>query len=203
MPLNEILAPVYIKGKYATPVFPTGHAFRLYFATGCSFSVGASGDEENWRLHEGATDHGAVSGIVHEVFTRAVGTLPSGSSVTQIELYHSIPAAPNVLDHLNPLPSGNSYGSGAGVASAYQMWVFAGSLRPQWRFELFDGNNINPQKYAPYTPSSGDDNTMEWYILKSGIPFATNDGIRLTREVSRNVGYNRRLARSYGRSVAP
>jgi len=203
MPINEIHAPVYVKGKIATPVYPEGHAFRLYFATGTSWSVGASGDEDNWRLMEGSTDHGAISGIIHNLLSRLNTQLPDHSSVTSIELWHSIPDAPNVLDHLNVLPEGNDYGSGVGVAAAYVMWVFAGALRPQWRFSLFDGAFVSPQKYAPVVPPSSDDGTVEWYFLKSTIPFATNDGIRLTREISQNTGYNRKLARSYGRTISP
>lgn len=203
MPLNEINAPCYIKGKYTTPAYPQGHAFRLYFASGCSFVVGSSGDENNWRLHEGTTDRGAVSAIVHEVFSRIGAGVPEGTAVSQIELWHSIPDAPNVLDHLNDLPTGNEYGSGAGIAAAYQMIVFAGALRQQFRFTWFDGANVSPQKYPPTTPPDTDNGTIHWYFTKGTIPFATNDGIRLTREVSGNTGYNRKLARSYGRAITP
>lgn len=203
MPVNEINAPIYIKGKYATPAYPQGHAFRLYFASGCSWSPGLTGDENNWRVMEGTTDRGSVASIVHEVFTRIGSGVPSGTAVTEIELWHSIPNAENVLDHLNSLPEGNEYGSGAGVAAAYLMYVFAGALRPQFRFTWFDGANVSPQKYPPTTPPNADNGTIHWYFVKSTIPFATNDGIRLTREVSGNTGYNRKLARSYGRAVTP
>jgi hypothetical protein len=203
MPLNEIHAPVYIKGKYTTAAYPTGHAFRLYFASGCSFVTGGTGDEENWHLHEGSTDRGGVQGIVHDVFSRAHESLPLHTAVSQIELWQSIPDAPNVLLHLNPLPEGNDFGSGAGIASAYLMQVYAGALRPQWRFTIFDGAYASPQKYPPTTPPSGDDGTLPWLFTKSPVPYATNDGIRLTRMVSYSTGYNRKLARAYGRSVTP
>lgn len=203
MPINEILAPIYVKGKYSTPSYGAGHAFRLYFAAGCTWSSGAVGDEENWRLMEGATDHGAISSIIHQVFTRANADLPDTSHVIQIELWHSIPAADNVLDHLNPLPLGNTYGSGAGSPSAQAMHVFAGSLRPTFRLTFFDGGYPNPQRYAPVAPPTADDGSLRWYFIKSGIPFATQDGIRITREVSFNTGYNKKLARKYGRTLAP
>jgi len=194
---------VYVKGKYTTPAYPQGHAFRWYFASGTSWSPGASGDEENWRLMEGSTDHGSISGILHEIYTRVGSALPSGSAISEIELWHSIPDAENVLDHLNTLPSGNSYGTGAGIAAAYLMYVLAGALKPTFRAVFFDGSQASPQKFPPVTPPSGDDGSIDWYLTKSTIPFATNDGIRLTREVSRNTGYNRKLARSYGRIITP
>lgn len=203
MPTNEILAPVYLKVKYITPQYSKGHQMRLYFASGCSWSAGLAGDEDNWRLKEGTTDHGAVSGIVFNVFNRMDGQLPSGTVISQIELWHSIPSAPNVLDHLNALPPDSTVGSAAGVAAAYLMYVFAGALRPTFRLTYFDTPDSKPQRYPPTTPPDADNGGLFWYILKSGIPFATQDGIRLTRSVSGNTGYNRRLARTYGRTVSP
>lgn len=203
MGTNEILAPVYAKVRYTTPQYPTGHQLRLYFASGCSWSSGLAGDEDNWRLMEGATDHGAVSGIVFNIFNRMDGVLPNPTTIASIELWHSIPSAPNVLDHLNTLPPDNVVGSIAGVAAAYLMYVFAGALRPTYRLTVFDTGDAKPQKYPPTTPPETDNGTLFWYMLKSGIPFATQDGIRLTRSVSGNTGYNRRLARSYGRTISP
>lgn len=203
MPTNEILAPVYAKVKYVTPQYSKGHQLRLYFASGCSWSAGDEGDEANWRLKEGATDHGPVSTIVFNIFNRADALLPNPTTITSIELWHSIPNAPNVLDHLNTLPPDSVVGSATGVAAAYLMYVFAGALRPTFRLTFFDTPDAKPQKYPPTTPPESDNGTLFWYMLKSGIPFATQDGIRLTRSVSGNTGYNRRLARTYGRTVAP
>lgn len=203
MPINEILAPAYVKAKYATPAYPQGHAFRLYFASGCSWSPGLPGQPDNWRLMEGATDHGAITGILHQIFTRIGNGLPEFTAFTQIELWHSIPSAPNVLDHLNVLPDSNEYGDGAGVAASYLMYVFAGALRPTFRMTFFDGASASPQKYPPTTAPDVDNGTIHWYMTKSSIPFATQDGIRITREVSGNTGYNRKLARSYGRTISP
>lgn len=202
MPENEINAPVYIKGKISTPVYPLGHAFRFYFVTGTSWTVGASGDEDNWRLQQGGSPVASVNSILNEVFTRVGAALPDHSHVAEIELWHSAPGE-NILEHLNPLPLGNDYGSGVGKASAYYMQVYAGSLRNQWRFTTFDGAFAEPQRYPPTTPPDIDDGSTAWYFLKSTIPFATNDGIRLTRMVSENSGYNRKLARTYGRTIAP
>lgn len=200
--LNEIHSPSYIKGKYATPAYPQGHAFRLYFATGTTWAGGSSGDEENWRLKEGVTDLGSVASIVDSVFDRLETVLPATTAITEIELWSAADGA-NILQHLNTLPTGNSYGAGAGVASAYYMEVYAGALREPFRFTVFDGQTVKPQKFPPGSPPLSDDGSLVWYMLRSPIPFATNDGVRLAVQKSINHGYNRKLSRSYGRTVSP
>ena len=203
MPINEILAPVYIKGKLATPVYPQGHAFRLYFKTGSTFSVGLTGDEDNWRLNVDGVDKGSIAALMTNLWNRFGSNLPAHSVLTQLELWHSVPGAPNVLDHFNTLPTSMDYGTGTGVASGYTMRVFSGSLRNYFRFTVFDGGDANPQKFPPVNPPLADDASPEWFFLKGGFGLATNDGIPLVREVSIDTGYNRKLARRYGRSVAP
>lgn len=203
MPINEINAPYYIKGKYGTAAYPKGHAFRLYFKSGTVLSVGLSGDEENWRVVVDGTDQGSVAALVADLFTRAHSIVPANTHILSLELWHSIPDAPNVLVHLNTLPEGNSYGSGAGFAAGYTMLVFGTELRPQFRFTFFDGVSVAPQKVALETPPAEDDGTLEWLFIKSDYALANNDGEKLTRPVSGNTGYNRKLARTYGRAVAP
>ena len=203
MPVNEILAPIYIVGKYATPFYPQGHQMRLYFQSGSSFQPGLTGDEDNWRIYRDGDDKGSVSDLMSDVLGRAGGLVPAGTSWVQISLYHSIPSAPNILDHYNTLPTGNSYGTGAGVAAAYCMYVFAGALTPKFRLNYFDGAQVHPQRFPPNSAPSGDDNSIEWLFTKSDWGLATQDGIKLTRGVSINTGYNRKLARSYGRTLTP
>ena len=202
MPLNEINAPVYIKGKYSTPAYPKGHAFRLYFELGSAFVGGLVGDESNWRLEHLGDDVGSVSGIVDNLFDRAGTWLPENSHILELELWQSI-IGDNILMHLNTLPIGNSYGSGAGVASSFTMSVFAGPLRQPYRFTWFDGGSASPQRFAPQETPPVDNNTVAWYFLKSNVPFATNDGVRLTVQKSWSTGYNRKLAKTYGKSVSP
>lgn len=203
MPINEILAPCYVKGKYATPVYTPGHAFRLYFATGTTLVPGLTGDENNWQVHSGGSNIGSVSAMLHDLFNRAGTVLPAHTAITEIELWHSVPDAPNVLDHFNTLPESNDFGSGAGIASAYTMHVFGGALRNYFRWTWFDGALVSPQKYPPGSPPDEDDASIGWFFEKSPYPIATNDGIRIVRELSGNTGYNRKLARRYGRSVSP
>jgi len=203
MPVNEILAPFYIKGKYATPAYPEGHAFRFYLAAGTTVVPGVVGDENDWSIEYDGSTVATVSEAVSELFERAETVLPDNTSVSEIEVWQSVPLADNLLVHLNDLPAVNSFGAGAGVASAYVMYVYAAPLREKFRFTLFDGPLASPQRYAPTSPPDADNGTIAWYFLKSEVPFATQDGLRLAVEVSSNSGYNRKLARSYGRTITP
>lgn len=203
MPTNEIHAPVYAKGKLSTPAYPDGHRFVLYFAAGSSFVPGLTGDEENWRLMNGGDDKGAMSQIVFETFSRNRMYYPAGSHIKEIELWHSVPDAENVLDHINTLPPADPIWSGAPTAAAYTMFVMQTALRSKFRWTCWDGPNPAPQKYPFPTIPQVDDSSFGFWMLKGDVPFANNDGIRLTTGVSLNQGYNRRLARSYGRTVTP
>lgn len=203
MPVNEIHAPFYVKGKVASPVYPDGHAYRFYFATGTTMSDGLEGDEENWRPQFGGEDLGALSTIVYELFRRSSVFMPSGSTIKTIEVWQSIPDAPNVLVHVNPLPPAQPTFTGTPAASAYGMYVFATALRKVFKWTTFDGGSPAPQK-SPFPALPIEDNdTIGWYVLRGDIPFANNDGLRLTTGVSLNTGYNRKLARTYGRTIAP
>lgn len=202
MPINEINAPVYMKIKYITPAWAAGHWVRAYFATGSSWVGGTTGDEDNWRLQVGGSPVANVKLIVDTIFARLANVIPSGTELETIELWASA-AGSNILQHLNPLPALGDYGSASQVAASYYTEVFTGALREQFRFTVFDGTNARPQRSAATPPPDTDDDSLEWYFLKSDIPFATNDGVRLTTAKSINIGYNRKLARSYGRSVSP
>lgn len=203
MPLNEIHAPFYFHAKYATPQYPVGHSIRAYLASGMTCTVGASGDENNWSIKNGVTIVGSVSALWHEIMNRVGNLLPAGTTLTSVEVWQSIPDAPNLLVHLNNLPSGNSFGSGAGIAAAYYMYVFGTALRPQFRLTYFDSLDARPQKGTIAVPPDGDDGSIAWLFINSPYNLANNDGEKLTRPVSANTGYNRKLARRYGRAITP
>jgi len=203
MPTNEIHAPYYVKGKIETPAYPVGHAYTLYFAAGTTFEDGSVGDEDNWRLQFDADDKGALSAIVFEVFSRSRMYYPAGSHIGSIELWQSIPDAPNVLVHVNTLPPADPIFTGTPTAAAYTMFVMQTALKAKFRWTCWDGPNPAPQRYPFPTIPDEDDSSFGFYMLKGEIPFANNDGIRLTSGVSLNQGYNRALAKSYGRNVVP
>lgn len=203
MPTNEILAPYYLRVKYATPAYPLGHSWVGYFAAGTTVAAGAEGDEDNLRLSIGGDDLGALSGIVHQIFTRAAGRLPADTNLTEIALWRSFPSAPNALHAFIPLPETMDYGTGSGFAAAYNIGVYGAALRNYYRCTFFDGGDAKPQRYPPNVAPDGDDGSLVWYLTKGTVPWATNDGLRLIRQVSENTGYNRKLARSYGRTITP
>lgn len=203
MPVNEIHAPFYLKGKIATPVYNQGHAWRLYFEAGTTMTPGLAGDEDNWRIVRDGDDKGSVDACVDDLFSRFTTALPANSHVTEIEIWQSIPDAENLLVHLNTLPLGNSYGTGGGVASAFMMQVYGTALREQFRFTVFDGDLVSPQRYPPVSPPVSDDGGLTWFFVRSDWGIATNDGIKITRQISSNTGYNKKLARKYGRTISP
>lgn len=202
MPVNEINAPVYAKVKYVTPAYGAGHWLRVYFALGSSFVAGVLGDETNWQLQIGGSPVGNMKGIVDQIFGRVANVLPASTEIETIELWASASGA-NILQHLNPVPLGSFGAAAVAVASSYYIEVFSGPLREPFRFTVFDGTDGRPQRSVALAPPALDDASLEWYLLNSDIPFATNDGVRLTAAKSINIGYNRKLAKSYGRSVTP
>jgi len=203
MPTNEIQAPFYIKGKIATPSYPLGHAFRLYFRSGTTLSVGLVGEENDWRITRGGDDKGSIAFMIHDLYYRAAALMPANSHVTELALWQSIPNALNNLLHLNTLPVSNTFGVGAGIASAYTMGVYADNLKHLFKFTFFDGANVQPQRFPPDSPPVGDDVSLAWFFTRSDYGLATNDGLALSRMVSNNTGYNRALATSYGRTINP
>lgn len=202
MPVNEINAPVYAKIKYVTPAYGAGHWLRVYFATGTSFVGGAVGDETNWRIQVAGSPVQNMKAIVDQLFQRSETVLPPSTEIETIELWQSAAGA-NILQHLNPVPLGSFGTANPAVASSYYIEMFSGALREPYRYTMFDGTDGRPQRSVASAPPSGDDDSLEWYMLNSTIPFATQDGIRLTSAKSINIGYNRKLAKAYGRSVTP
>jgi hypothetical protein len=201
MPVNEILAPYYLKVSYDSGL--ARHNVRWYFETGAIVSPGGITSPNDWTVQGSASPiANTVSEIVQQVFTRAAGALRAGTRVTGIEIWRS-QAGVNEFVHSNDLPAVVSYGIATGIAAAYYMFVFGSSTRQKFRLSLFDTLDARPQRYAGTVPPLLDDGFLEWYFLRGSVPFATQDGVRINRIVSTNTGYNRKLARSYGRVIVP
>ena len=201
MPVNQILAPYYLKVKYTNAV--AEHAFRVYFETGSTVSPGAPVSADDWTVR-GALSlvDTPISEVVDVLFNRAA-TLPMAvNTLTSVEVWQSAVGV-NTFLHSNRLPTVPTQGSGAGVAASYGMFVFGSSSRQRFRMTFFEIGTASPQRTALSSPPLVDDTTLVWYVLRSQVPFATQDGQRLTTVRSLNTGYNRKLARSYGRRFAP
>lgn len=201
MAINQILAPYFIKMKYQT--FAAVHSMRAYFETGATLispTVLAPGE---WGIQGvTATSPVSISTIAFEMFNRVNASIPANTSLLDIEVWQAAEGV-NLFIGQNALPSDTSYGTGTGVAAAYDMLVLGSATRQKFRLTYFDTKDSAPQRYPGGSVPTLDDGSINWYLLKSLVPFATQDGNRLTNIRSYNTGYNRKLARSYGRITQP
>lgn len=201
MPLNESLSPVQLRVKYNTGV--ARHTQKIYFQTGTTAIWNDALFLDQWVIQVPVSGTKlSVSGIVGEIYTRVKSVLPVGTVLEQIELWAGAPG-PNTFIGFQTPPTGLPAFTGTKVASSYWMWVFSDDNRNLFRIQWFDGVESRPQRQPFIPPPQIDDGTAVWYFLKSGVPFATNDGHRITRGLSENIGYNRSLARRYGRQISP
>lgn len=201
MPVNEILAPYYLKVKYNTGV--ARHMMHMYFETGAMLGDPAIATPGDYQIKGvAALAFTNLSEVVYQVFHRQRTGMPAALALEEIQVWRSAPGS-NEFVASNALPTASVAGIASPIASAYSMEVFQSADRSKYRMTFFEWVDSKPQRYAPTNPPLIDDGYLGWYILKSDIPFATNDGKRLTVPVSANVGYNRRLARRYGRQIVP
>lgn len=197
MPVNEILAPVYLRVQYQTPF--SLHNLTLYFETGSTIGNPTVTNPNNFSiLNSSGTFSIELDVLVASLFTRAQSVLPPNTTITKIEGYRSLSGVNQYVGD-SVLPSSNVYGTGVNNASSYFMYVYRSLTRQKARFTFFDGVPANPQRVTPPTPPLIDDNSVGWFLLRGQVPFATQDGNRLVAGFSHNTGYNRKLARRYGR----
>jgi hypothetical protein len=197
MPVNEILAPYYVKYRYTTPF--AAHQGRLYFETGAELGTEGPLSPSSWTIRGSAAIQSVpIKDLVFQVINRMKSVIKPTVTLTNIEVWQSA-AGVNTLVGLNDLPTVNTFTGGAGFAAAYNMVVFGTGVRQKFRLTFFDTASTDPQRVSLAQPPAVDDGFIGWYMLKSLVPFATQDGVRLTRTISQNTGYNRKLARAYGR----
>ena len=202
MPAQEILAPFYVNVRYSTAASPTPHRFRLYFNAIPSFGVTSTvfptytdtAHPTGWTLAQ----------IVDEVLTRFFSqTAFAAYTIVDVEMYTSN-AGVNTFVGLDPDDySGVTVGAGSGKAAAYCMYVFTANNKAQWRFTLFEAASGDVQRFAQPDPPVADDTTFSWFVIRSAVGFVTNDNLPLAHIKSTNIGFNRALARRYGRFVSP
>lgn len=200
MPVNEILAPFYIKVKYSTGI--ANHQLRAYFQTGSTLDIPGLNPDNMAIIAPSAGGTFSINTIVGNMFDRTKQNLKPDTTITAIEVWQS-QTGQNLFVGLNQLPAVVTYGTGAQVASSYFTTVYSAANRKKFRLTYFDGAAVSPQRTAAPQPPTIDNTGLDWYLLRSGVPFATQDGFRLTLVGSYNTGYNRKLARRYGRAVTP
>jgi hypothetical protein len=194
MPIDEILSPYYLRGKVQTGA--AEHAFIYYLDD----SVFQDVDGE-WAVVM-TPDEIKIRTLIAMVYNRINN--PHGghtTEVTALELWQSASGANTFVDYI--APDALTAPSATPIASAYRMWVFATSDRRKARVTSWESSDAKPQRFGGYAVSLTDDNSLPWLFVNINSPFRQQDGGKLTALISSNDGYNRKLARSYGRSVMP
>lgn len=204
MPINEILAESYAHVHYGTIARPRGHDFRLYFSSvptldptdGFVFSTYTDAEHlTGWTLSE----------IVKELYRRlgnVAGGVPAWTGVSA-EMYQGVSGANLFLGIDTGDWSGGFSGVGGSVASAFTTYNMGAANRQNYRWTTFDGGHVNPQKIAGGVAPTEDDDSVPWFMTKSPVNFVTQDNEDLVLLKSITYGYNRKLARSYGKEVSP
>lgn len=202
MPLNQITAPSYVIVRYTTDV-PAQHAVRFYLDAVPTFNAGGN----NW-IYAGYTDAGHVAGwsvkdIVGELLSRfALTTLLPPLTIDAVEVWQSAAGVNTFLGLDGADYSAITGGAANSEPSAYGMFVTKAANRAQFRFMMFDTKNAQPQRTSVPIPPTLDDGTLAWFFVRSAVKFVTNDNLRIASVATLNTGYNRKLARSYGRRLA-
>lgn len=91
--------------------------------------------------------------------------------------------------------------TGTANAACMLSWNFQSANRRNFRLQFYDTADATPHRYPGVNPPDIDDGSLDWFMLKSSVPFVTNDNFPLTRWVGTTQGYNRALKRKYGNSL--
>lgn len=201
MPVNEILAPFYMRVSYQT--WASVHNVTLYLGSG---TITPSGQD---FLHSAAVSPSNSTGSlqnyvkqVFDIFYGSIGIL--APSILSIDLFQSVPSSPNI--YLGPILKPSLIaGATKGVAASYIMLSgtsVSASTRQNWRLMFFESvTGTNPQRFV----EDWSQTTSLFYPLylnaQQGL-MVTQDGYTPILR-SYNIGYNRKLARRYGRLLTP
>lgn len=202
MPINEIGAPFYAKMFYHVLVGHQ-HQTRYYFDEVPSFG---SADTRFSGYVDTAHPLGwTLMEIITELDLRlAVSTTQYPAiNVERVERWRSALGV-NVFEGLDPDDySAVGVGVATPIASASFSWVYETNVRAQYRFTTLDAGDARPQRTELPQPPVVDDGGIDWFILKSVVHFTNRDGVRLSRAVSNNTGYNRHASKRYGKNIIP
>lgn len=202
MPVNEILAPYYLRILYQT--WAAQHTLTLYIGSGTL--TASNGD----YLHPSAqlpaiNPDGSLAKMVQDVFDGFFhfrNVLPP--SIVSIDLWQSAPGDNIFIDTVKPLqPQG---GANQGIASSYIMLCGTAQSstvsRQSWRITLFETSlSAAPQRQVvDWSQYASEFHYLYLYAKQNAI--VSQDGATMSLR-SQNAGYNRKLARRYGRLLIP
>lgn len=203
MPLNEITAASTSVMKYVTDTNHE-HQVRLYFdAVPVADENGvfqfptytSTAHPTGWSLRD-------IWAEVWERLALDTSRVPA-ITVSEVEVWESA-LGDNVFVGID----GGDYttvvgGAAASIAAAYKMMLFKAANRAQFRLTIFDTGDAKPQRTIIPPQPATDNGSIGWFMVKSEVGFVTNDNLPLVTLATQNTGYNRKLARSYGRQLEP
>jgi len=200
MPINEILAPYYAIADYTT--WAARHVVRWYFPGGTVNTVGT--DMRHTALVEPTYNpDGSISQYAYlwfQVMYHNRGLV--GPTVDSIAVWQSATGPNTLIGYSQPIQP--TSGPNLGVASSYIMLsgtAITATSRQRYKIMFFEATtSSSPQRFSGNVlPVSG--NEVVWdYLLSVAV---TQDGLAPVVIRSTNVGYNRKLARRYGRTIQP
>lgn len=200
----EILAASYVITHYTTVATDQPHLFRLYFDDVPTADVLGAFYFPTYSdaLH---LTGWSVRDIIASCLTRmnaAHGGIQT-LTVNEVEVWEADTADNTFLGLDAGDYTGVGAGSSSGIAAAYLMLVTKSALRNSSRFVVMDTVDSKPQSFRGITIPATDNASLEWFLTKSVVGFTNVKGERLAIAGSYNTGYNRKLARSYGRRKTP
>jgi hypothetical protein len=178
------------------------HVARLYLPSGTITSVGT--DIRHAALVDATLNpNGSVPQYVYlwyQVMYHNRGLV--GPTIDSIVIWQSAPGANTLLGYAEPVQP--TSGPNLGIASSYIMLsgtAISGPSRQRFKLTFFEAaSSSNPQRFSGNVlPVAG--NESVWDYLLSVV--VTQDGLSPVIVRSTNVGYNRKLARRYGRTIQP
>lgn len=203
-PLNPVSARTEVKVPYSSPQILQPHVMGLFFD--CSMVLGVDNivtldgvvnpaTSVDWKLAE----------VVASIFGRAsiefdLGFAPVSVPFAIVNQNESDPLDETFIGFdLNPdYAAIQGFGDGNSVAAGLITYNLQSPSRQNGRIIITDQPIGAPRKTVPATPPDVDDTSLLWFLLKSNVPFCTQDGERFTRCVSISRNYNEKQLRDYG-----
>lgn len=203
MPMNYVTAQSVLRVHYRQLAVNRGHTMVLYLdgqviaqndGTLTLFGITNPNTSADWTIHD----------IIAAIFSRSTVSLAiavPAYQVALVEAWHNVPDSPtevfvgfDLADYSDVVG-----GSATPVAGAIMTLNMQTAERLNWKMSFLDSGLPVPVRIIGTNPPDVDDGSIEWFLLKSNVPFANNDGVRITRFVSATTGLNDKLVRVYGR----
>lgn len=201
MPINQILAPYYLRITYQT--WAAQHSLTLYLGGGTLTSTTMDYNLSSLVIPSNST--GSISRFVVDVFDCFFSMRNIYQpSILSIDLYESA-SGPNIF--VGPItPLQPAAGAIQGTASSYLtvsgIAQSSSISRQSWRVTLYETvSNPAPQRFTEdWSSASSVFYRLYQYATAGGM--VSQDGAKPVMRAY-SIGYNRKLARRYGRVIFP